>query len=52
MTDRSRRWYEIVDEIKSAKSLGIGTLEAMVATLDDADWERLLVLMQEADDFY
>ncbi len=46
-----RYWYEIVDEIEEAETIGLGLMEAIIAVLEDKDWERLLVLMKDADDF-
>ncbi len=46
-----RYWYEIVDEIRAAEQNGLGLMEAIIAVLDDKDWERLLALMATADDF-
>ncbi len=45
-----RYWYEIVDEIEEAETIGLGLMEAIIAVLEDKDWEKLLVLMKDADD--
>ncbi len=47
-----RFWFEILDEIREVKSsFRFGTLEALTSVLRDEEWDRLLILMQNADEF-
>jgi hypothetical protein len=46
-----RLWFEIADDVKETRRLlEVGTMTAMCASLDDEEWERLLALMENADD--
>jgi hypothetical protein len=46
-----RPWFAIADDVKATRRLlEIGTMSAMCASLEDEEWERLLTLMEEADD--
>lgn len=48
----ARPWFEVADEVKETRRLlETGTMTAMCAALEDDEWERLLALMENADDF-
>jgi len=44
MLKEPRLWFEIADDLKETRRL------LMCASLEDEEWERLLMLMENADD--
>lgn len=43
---------QIIDETKQFKAVGMSTLQAMAATLEDAEWDDLIILIERLQAFW